>query len=76
MSDLDRVRDVVEASKRVERDGECWLTVKEYADLHRVHVQTVYTAIRYQRLDERVKRVGRAIRIVVSRASINRLTPS
>ena len=43
------------------------LTVQEYADGHRVHIQTVYSAIRDGRLQHRVVRVGRAIRIDVSR---------
>jgi excisionase family DNA binding protein len=46
------------------------LTVKEYADRHRVHVQTVYSAIRRGLLPHPVTRVGRVIRIDVSRASI------
>jgi hypothetical protein len=46
------------------------LTVKEYADLYRLHVQTIYTAIRFGRLDHDVERFGRAIRIVVPRESI------
>lgn len=50
------------------------LTPKEYADIHRLHVQSVYTAIRYGRLPYRVVKVtngkkGR-IRIVVPRESI------
>jgi len=46
------------------------LTVKEYAALYRLHVQTVYTAIRFQRLPHAVVRIGRAIRITVPRESI------
>ena len=46
------------------------LTVKEYAEVFRVHVQTVYAAIRYKRLQHEVIHVGRAIRIVVPRESI------
>lgn len=47
------------------------LTVKEFAERQRLHVQTIYTAIRYNRLRYRVERVtaGKraAIRIVVPR---------
>lgn len=51
------------------------LTVKEYADLHRVHVQTVYSAIRYGRFKYEVLRpTERTIRIVVPRESIPTLT--
>lgn len=51
------------------------LTVKEYADLTRVHVQTVYTAIRYGRLKLKVLRpTTRTIRICVPRESIEALT--
>jgi hypothetical protein len=46
------------------------LTVKEYAAEYRLHVQTVYTAIRFHRLPHDVERIGRAIRIVVPRESI------
>lgn len=47
------------------------LTVQEYAKRFRVHVQTVYTAIRYQRLEFPVIRpTCRSIRIVVPRGSI------
>lgn len=47
-----------------------WLTVKEYAAMMRVHVQTVYSAIRYERLNHPIERVGRTIRIDVSRETI------
>lgn len=54
---------------------EALLTVKEYADLTRVHVQTVYTAIRYGRFVLPVLRpTARTIRIVVPRGSIQALT--
>lgn len=48
------------------------LTVKEYADLHRLHVQTVYSAIRQgNRVYGRVVRTSvRSIRIYVPRESI------
>lgn len=47
------------------------LTVQEYAARFRVHVQTVYTAIRFQRLEFRVIRTARrSIRICVPRESI------
>lgn len=51
---------------------EAELTVKEYARLHRVHVQTVYSAIRHgHRLEGLVKRpTKRTIRIIVPRESI------
>ena len=51
-------------------DSYVWLTVKEYAALRRVHVQTVYTAIRLRRLKHPIDYVGRAIRIGVPRESI------
>lgn len=54
---------------RDDRDNEL-LTVKEYASRRRVHIQTVYTAIRNGRLPYRTERIGRSIRIVVSRESI------
>lgn len=51
-----------------------WLTVKEYAALLRVNIQTVYAAIRAGRLKHPFIRVGGrgrgAIRIDVSRESI------
>lgn len=54
---------------------EALLTVKEYADLTRVHVQTVYTAIRYGRFVFPILRpTARTIRIVVPRGSIQALT--
>jgi excisionase family DNA binding protein len=51
-------------------DEHDWITVKEYADLFRVHVQTVYSAVRSGRLSHPWERVGRTIRIDVSRESI------
>jgi hypothetical protein len=55
---------------------EVLLTAKQYAEHYGIHVQTVYTAIRYGRhLEGRVVRPSkRAIRIAVSRGSIQRLT--
>lgn len=47
------------------------LTVKEYAQSRRVHIQTVYTAIRTNRLPYGVERTGGSIRIIVPRESIN-----
>jgi len=47
-----------------------WLTVKEYAEMFRLHVQTVYTAIRKKQFNHPIERVGRAIRIDVSRETI------
>lgn len=51
------------------------LTVQEYAKRLRVHIQTVYSAIRYKRFPYRVIRVTDAkrspIRIVVPRGSIS-----
>jgi hypothetical protein len=47
------------------------LTVKEYALMYRVHVQTVYAAIRCQRLSHDIERVGRSIRILVPREIID-----
>jgi hypothetical protein len=47
------------------------ITVQEYADIHRVHVQTVYSAIRRNLLPYPVIRpTRRTIRIVVPRESI------
>jgi predicted site-specific integrase-resolvase len=54
---------------RDDRDNEL-LTVKEYAERRRVHIQTVYAAIRRGLLSYPVERIGRSIRIVVSRESI------
>jgi hypothetical protein len=52
-------------------DGaEQWLSVKEYAAIRRVHVQTVYSAIRRGKFQYDVDRIGGAIRICVSRESI------
>jgi excisionase family DNA binding protein len=48
-----------------------YLTVKEYADRLGVHIQTVYSAIRRGLLKREVERVGRTIRIYVSRGSIS-----
>lgn len=49
-----------------------YLTVQEYAERFRLHVQTVYSAIRYNRLRFSVIRAaGRSIRIAVPRESIN-----
>jgi excisionase family DNA binding protein len=47
-----------------------WLTVKEYAELFRLHVQTVYTAISKGTMPHHVQRFGRTIRIDVSRETI------
>lgn len=47
-----------------------WLTVKEYAEMFRLHVQTVYTAIRKKQINHPIERTGRAIRIDVSRETI------
>jgi hypothetical protein len=49
---------------------EQWLSVKEYAAIRRVHVQTVYSAIRRGKFQYAVDRIGGAIRICVSRESI------
>lgn len=46
------------------------LTVKQYADMFGVHVQTVYSTIRNGTLQHHVVRIGRAIRIDVSRETI------
>jgi hypothetical protein len=48
--------------------NEHWLTVKEFAALFRVHIQTVYTAIRYGRLRYPIRRLtpGGRIEIQVS----------
>jgi len=47
-----------------------WLTVKEYAEIFRLHVQTVYAAIRKGQINHPVERIGRTIRIDVSRENI------
>jgi len=77
MSLDDQAREAVAASQREEQasQAEDLLTVKEYADLHRVHIQTVYSAIRQgHRLNGRVERpTPRTIRIAVPRGSIQRL---
>lgn len=68
---------LAQASEHEQQRGvDVLLTAKEYAELHRIHVQTVYSAIRYgHHLDGRVVRPSaRAIRIAVSRESIQRLT--
>jgi excisionase family DNA binding protein len=62
MSDLTGVLEI--------HHGERWLTVKEYAARYRLHVQTVYSAIRYDRMPHPVQRFGRTIRIDVSRENI------
>lgn len=66
MSLEDQAQRVIQESEREEL-----LTVKEYAERHRLHVQTVYTAIRYGRMKFRVVRgtEGKraAIRIAVPR---------
>jgi hypothetical protein len=46
------------------------LTVKEYACMYRVHIKTVYNAIRCNRLPHEVERIGGAIRIAVPREGI------
>lgn len=51
------------------------LTVQEFAVRYRVHIQTVYSAIRRGRLKfEVVRAAAQAIRIVVPRASIGMIT--
>lgn len=47
-----------------------WISVKQYAEMFGVHVQTVYTAIREGKMNHPIERVGRAIRIDVSRGII------
>jgi hypothetical protein len=48
-----------------------WLTVQEFAQWQRLHIQTVYGAIRHGRLKYDVERATpRAIRIKVPRESI------
>lgn len=70
VSDLDH-----SVSQTLSDAEEVLLTVKEYADLHRLHVQTVYSAVRYGRkLAGRVVRSSsHTIRIAVSRESIKTL---
>ena len=54
-----------------EGDAEELLTVQEFADRFRVHVQTVYTAIRNNRLRfDVIRPADRVIRIRVPRESI------
>lgn len=70
------MNDVFDDSRQEEAASEeVLLTVKEYASLKRVHVQTVYTAIRYgRRINGRVERpTSHTIRIAVSRGSIKEL---
>jgi hypothetical protein len=69
-SQLDHAREEEAASE------ELLLTVKEYAALKRVHVQTVYIAIRTGRFKLRIEKPtgGRSIRIVVPRGSIQALS--
>jgi hypothetical protein len=56
--------------------GEAFLTVQEYASIFRVHVQTVYSAIRYRRFKyEVIRPTGRSIRIIVPRGSIPNIEP-
>lgn len=59
-------------AERVIHDSrkEEWLSVKEYAFARRVHVQTVYAAIRRGLFPHPFERVGRTIRVYVSRESI------
>lgn len=69
MSELEAsARRLLEAADR----EATWLSVKEYAALRRVHVQTVYSALRYrpEAFPHPFERIGRAIRIDVSRGSI------
>lgn len=47
-----------------------WLTVKEFAFARGLHVQTVYGAMRNGTFRYYFERVGRAIRIDVSRGNI------
>jgi hypothetical protein len=47
-----------------------WVTVKEYAFARKVNVQTVYSAIRRGHFRLPFERIGRTIRIDVSRGSI------
>jgi len=66
--DAARLVDAAEAEAKAAVD---LLTVKEYAERHRLHVQTVYTAIRYGRMRYPIVRgtAGKraAIRIAVPR---------
>lgn len=68
--------DILDESRREEAESnEVLLTVKEYAGLYGVHLQTVYTAIRYgRRINGRVERpTSHTIRIAVPRESIKEL---
>jgi hypothetical protein len=58
----DDARDLI-----AEAEAEIWLyTVKEFAALRRVHVQTIYTAIRQGRFKYEIERsTGASIRIKV-----------
>ena len=64
MDELDRVKETIAQTEREE-----WLTVQEYADRSRLHVQTVYSAIRQNRLPFRVVRTtgARGLRIIIPR---------
>lgn len=75
---MSRMRPLIAASEQEEdRSGEVLLTVKQYASLLGIHVQTVYSQIRYGRCGCRVIKVSTApkapIRIAVPRGSINTL---
>jgi excisionase family DNA binding protein len=50
------------------------LTVKEYAARFRLHVQTVYIAIRNGILPHQVVRIGKSIRIIVPADSQDRIS--
>lgn len=66
---------IEDARQLADESDEVLLTVKEYAALLGIHVQSVYTQIRYGRCACRVLKVSTAkkapIRIAVSRGSIN-----
>lgn len=71
---MDDPRSVIQSAKDEEQKAErlVYLTVKEFAELRRVHVQTVYSAIRFKRMKYRVERPSgtNAIRIAVPQSYI------
>jgi excisionase family DNA binding protein len=62
--------EVIRESIREEERCDELLTVKQYADMFGVHIQTVYSTIRNGTLQHHVIRIGRTIRIDVSREII------
>lgn len=76
--DLAHARQVIAAARLAEAEHEDLITVQEYAAWMRLHVQTVYSAIRYGRMRYPVVRATAGkrapIRIRVPRGSIQART--